>query len=94
MKRKVFREVRILIYVVIVANALLVQYILPLDYQCNYNSNSCPMCGMRTAIDYMIQLDFQNAVSSNPYFLAAMVVGVLMLIDTVNILYKFRKEKT
>ena len=93
MKNKVFREVRLLIYIVIVLNALLIQYVLPLDYRCNYKGYSCPMCGMRTAIDSAFNLDFKSAINSNPYFVLVLVAVIVMFVDTVHILYYYKKEK-
>ena len=92
MKKNVFREVRLLTYIVMILNFLLVQYVLPLDYRCNYTDYSCPMCGMRTAIDFAFNLNFKNALNSNPYFILVLISVVLIFIDVICILYHYKNK--
>lgn len=87
-KKTGFESVRIIIYAVLILNGLFVQYIAPFHYLCDYEGYSCPLCGMRTAIDLLLALDWNGAVESNPLVIAIAIVFCLMLIDTGIIFYR------
>ena len=92
-KRNEFQKVRLIVYGTIILVALYIQYYAQYPYLCDSSEYSCPMCGMRTAIDSAFNLDFKSAINSNPYFVLVLVAVIVMFVDTVHILYYYKKEK-
>lgn len=92
MKRKVFRSVRITIYCAMIINGLFVQYTNLFHYVCDYSTFSCPFCGMRNAINLLLMGKFELAYESNKLILLVVIISVLMMIDTIFIIYKYFKN--
>ena len=59
-KKRIFENSRIISYFVIIFAGIL-QCTLPFTYFCDSGEYSCLLCGMRHAIDYILQFDFYNA---------------------------------
>lgn len=89
--RKEFENLRVEIYAIFQTVGIL-QCVLPFKYLCDYDNYSCVMCGMRRAIDYILQLDFRNAYNSNPLILVLVSVSLFMLIDTALIVFRRVKK--
>lgn len=79
-KQQVFEEIRLIIYGAIVLSGIL-SCILPFCYICDLEGVSCAFCGMRHAIDYVLQLDFVSAYYSNRYIVVVIMVGFVMVAD-------------
>ena len=92
MKRRAFQEVRLIIYAVLIGNGIFVQYFSPLHYMCDYEGYSCSMCGMRTAIDCLTKLQFREAFESNRHIIILLIIGLLMLLDSVLIIKEWSKN--
>ena len=93
MKRKAFQEVRLVVYAAFVLNCVLVQYILPTKYLCDYTEQTCPMCGMRTAVDYITKLRFKDAYEANQYIVVLLIIGLIVLIDSIVMIRKWKESK-
>jgi hypothetical protein len=93
MKLRAFREVRLIIYIVLFGNGIFVQYFSPMHYLCDYDGYYCSMCGMRKAIDSLISLEYIEAYESNPYIILVVLIGIVISIDTIYILTKWYSEK-
>lgn len=87
MKRRVFQEVRINIYIAIIINGLLIQFINPFHFLCDNESISCMFCGMRTAINLIIAGEINLAYKSNRLIILIIVIAVIMVLDIIHILY-------
>ena len=93
MKCRAFQEVRLIIYAVLIGNGIFVQYLSSMHYLCDYDGYSCSMCGMRTAINYVTSFQLKKACESNPYIVVLMVIGLLILIDSILIIKKWKNNK-
>ena len=82
-KRILFENARLIFYAVLLVAGVLVCN-LPFRFLCDYEGYSCVFCGMRHAIDYLLEWDFGNAVKSNPLICSVVVV----VVDTCWILSK------
>ena len=81
MNRRVWREVRFSLYAAFALNGILVQWIVPLTFRCNVTGNSCPACGLRTAVDLFLQGQFLAAFQSNRLIVPVATAGLLMAAD-------------
>ena len=92
-KKKVFESVRITLYAILILNGVFIQYFAKFRYLCNYQGYSCPLCGMRTAIDCLLSCDFSGAIESN--YLVVIVIGLIffIIIDTISIVYRRIQKK-
>lgn len=91
-KSKSFEESRIIVYLVVVFVGIM-QCILPIKYLCNYKGFSCPMCGIRHAVDYILIGDFKSAFECNPLIIAVTIALLFMLLDILNITVKRLRKK-
>ena len=87
-KIRAFESVRIIIYLVMIGNGLLIQYVLPFHYLCDLQNYSCAMCGMRHAVNYMLRFQFTDAYRANHYIVGLVIMLCLMICDMIHILYK------
>lgn len=92
-KKEALENVRIITYVVIFLAGIL-QCILPFNYLCDKNGFHCPPCGMRHAIDYVLELEFSQAYHSNPLIVVILLLACVMVVDTLVILINRIREKT
>lgn len=90
-KKRIFENSRIISYFVIIFAGIL-QCTLPFTYFCDSGEYSCLLCGMRHAIDYILQFDFYNAYKSNPLIIVIIAIGLLMIVDTVIIVFNRIKK--
>lgn len=81
--KRIFQEVRLIIYAVLAGNGLLIQFIVPVRYLCDYEDYNCPMCGMRAAVSCLFRLDFKSAYQSNKYILFFIIVAFVIIIDCI-----------
>lgn len=81
MNRRVWREVRFSLYAAFALNGILVQWIVPLTFRCNVTGDSCPACGLRTAVDLFLRGHFSAAFQSNRLIVPVAAAGLLMAAD-------------
>ncbi len=91
-KKRIFENSRIISYFVIIFAGVL-QCILPFTYFCNSGEYSCLLCGMRHAIDYILQFDFFNAYKSNKLIIVLILIACFMILDTAIIVFNRITEK-
>lgn len=83
-KAKCFQNARLVFYAVFVGVGILT-CVIPYDYAC-YNGVSCLFCGMRYAIDCVLELDIISAYHSNKGIVILLAFGLAMTIDLLHIL--------
>ena len=88
-KLLLFKKARLTFYTVLVVAGIIVCK-LPFQYLCDYEGYSCIFCGMRHAVDYLLALDFKNAIASNPLILG---VGII-LVDVLHIFIRNALQRT
>lgn len=92
-KKRAFEDVRITIYITLIVNGLFIQYIAPFHYLCDYNNYSCVLCGMRYAIDSILDGNFTEAYQSNKLIVLVIFLLAIFLFDTLKIIFNRRKDK-
>ena len=85
-RKEAFREIRLIIYIVIVINGIYIQFFTPFYTLCDRTEDSCILCGMRQAISKLLMLDFYGAYNSNPGIVVILIFVCIMLIDLVLII--------
>ena len=93
MKKSVFRDVRYCLYLSLILNGILVEWIVPLNFKCNNTGSSCPACGLRTAVNLFFQGKFSAAYQSNKLIIVLVIAAAVMTIDVLWYLYRCEKEK-
>lgn len=90
-RKKIFEEVRIITYCAIILSGIL-SCTIPFHYLCDLDGYACPFCGIRHAIDYVLELDFINAYQSNHLIVVIISTAILITADCVYILFKRAKN--
>ena len=85
-RKEAFREIRLIIYIVIVVNGIYIQFFTPFYTLCDRTENSCILCGMRQAISKLLMLDFCGAYKSNSGIIIIMVFVCIIFIDLILII--------
>lgn len=93
MNRAVWREVRFSLYAAFILNGILVQWVVPLTFRCSVTDDSCPACGLRTAVDLLLQGQFSAAYRSNHLIVLVPAIGVLMAADVGRYLLRQRRSR-
>lgn len=91
MRKAVFRDIRYCLYLALILNGILVEWIVPMKFKCNYTGNSCPACGLRTAVSLFLQGKFSAAYQSNRLIVVLVFAAAVMAVDVL--LYLYRREK-
>lgn len=81
MNNSVFRQVRYSLYFAFVLNGIIIQWIAPFQYKCNFTGEKCFACGLRTAVDLFLHGRFSEAYQSNKLIVILVVAAVIMAID-------------
>lgn len=93
MRKRVFRDVRYCLYLALILNGIFVEWIVPMNFKCNYTGNSCPTCGLRTAVNLFLQGKFSAAYQSNKLIVVLVIAAVLMSVDVLLYLYRHKKSE-
>ena len=94
-KWQCFCQARIILYIVVFVNFVVVYKFNPFSSLCDDGTNHCLMCGMRGAVDKILELDFYGAYLSNQYIVVVLFASTIILSDIIYIcihLFKRRKE--
>ena len=91
MNKQVWREVRFSLYLAFVLNGIIIQWLAPFQYKCNFTTEKCFACGLRTAVDLFLQGRFSEAYQSNKLIVVLVGAAVIMAIDVG--LYLYQREK-
>ena len=92
MNKSVFRQVRFALYAAFLLNGVLVQWVLPLDFRCSVTGEHCFACGLRGAVDRLLQGDFSGAYDSNPLIVPIVLIAALMCADMLWYFWKQRRK--
>ena len=87
-KHSIFRQVRYSLYLAFILNGILVQWIIPFKFRCNFVDKKCFACGMRTAINLLLQGDFIAAYHSNKFIIGVIILCFIIILDVLIYSYK------
>ena len=88
MRKEVFRDVRYCLYFALILNGIIIQWIAPFRYKCDFTEEKCFACGLRTAVNLFLQGRFLEAYQSNRLIVVLAVAAVIMAADVCFYLYK------
>ena len=84
-----FFKARVIVYGVSLALVLLMLFADPFEYACNLPGNSCPGCGVKTGLHFILQGNIAAAEASNPLsFLIAAMVAMACLDSLIGLLVR------
>lgn len=90
MNKQIWREVRFSLYFAFILNGVIIQFA-PFQYKCNFTSEKCFTCGLRTAVDLFLHGKFLAAYQSNKLIVVLVIAAVAMAVDVF--LYLYRREQ-
>ena len=93
MNKQVWREVRFSLYFAFILNGIIIQWIAPFQYKCNFTDERCFACGLRTAVNLFLQGRFSEAYQSNKLIVLLVVLAVVMVADIGFYLYQQRRKQ-
>lgn len=82
-KIQAFNEVRIITYIAVILNVIIVYKFKPFRCLCDDGIIQCSMCGMREAFDKLLQFDLHSAYLANRYIGLALFCFVVMILDAL-----------
>lgn len=88
MLSNIFRQVRYSLYLAFILNGILVQWVIPFKFRCNFVEEKCFACGIRTAINLLLQGDFMAAYYSNKFIIGVIILFLIMTFDILLYSYK------
>lgn len=72
---------------------LIIQWVVPFQYKCNFADEKCFACGLRTAVNLFLQGKFSAAYQSNKLIVVLVIAAVLMSVDVLLYLYRHKKSE-
>lgn len=93
MKKSIWQEVRFSLYFAFVLNGLIIQWVVPFQYKCNFADEKCFACGLRTAVNVFLQGEFLAAYQSNRLIIVLVIAAAVMAVDVLLCLYRREKAK-
>lgn len=91
-KKSSFRSARFIFYIILFVNGFFIQYFAPFQYKCNYDDKKCFACGLRTAINLVLQGNYKEAFYENKLIILIIIICAFMLMDIC--FYTFNKKKS
>lgn len=91
-KISVWQEFRFSIYFAFIINGILIQWIVPVNYICNDSDKKCFACGLRTAVDLLLQGKFVEAYNSNKLIIVLVLFVAVIIIDVLLFVYRISKK--
>ena len=89
MQKTVFQEVRFSLYITLLVNGIFIQWLAPYNYKCDFSDEKCFACGLRTAVDLLLEGKVYEAYQSNKLIVVIVLIAVVMVSDVL--IYLFRK---
>ena len=84
-----FFQARAIVYGVSLALVLVMLFADPFEYACNLPGNSCPGCGVKTGLHFILQGNIAAAAASNPLsILIAAMVAMACLDSLIGLLVR------
>lgn len=93
MKNSVFRNVRYSLYLAFVLDGIIIQWLAPFQYKCNFTDEKCFACGLRTAVNLFLQGNFSAAYQSNKLIAVLVLTAAVMATDVLLYLYRRGRAK-
>ena len=78
-----FFQARAIVYGVSLALVLLMLFADPFEYACNLPGNSCPGCGVKTGLLFVLQGDIAAAGASNPLSILIAAMFAMACLDSL-----------
>lgn len=91
MKKEGFTQIRFSIYFAFFISGIIIQWLSPFPYKCNFADEKCFACGLRTAVTLLLQGKFSAAYRSNKLIVVLVIAAAVMAVDVL--LYLYRREK-
>lgn len=92
-----FTIARIVTYIMLFLYGIYIVFFDQTYYACNLEGQSCPFCGMKTAVHCVLQFRFTQANELNPRIWLLCGAVIFMVLDTAIAVYiygkRFYKEK-
>lgn len=82
-KKRAFKETRLIVYIVLLINGLVIYKLKLFQYLCDDGTTKCWACGMRKAIHKLVTLDFYGAYLSNHYIVLVVIFFFIAIVDIV-----------
>lgn len=93
MKKETFAEIRFSLYFTFFISGIIIQWVAPFQYKCNFTDEKCFACGLRTAVNLFLQGKFSAAYQSNKLIAVLVIAAVLMSVDVLLYLYRHKKPE-
>ena len=88
-----FFQARAIVYGATLALVLLMLFADPFEYACNLPGNSCPGCGVKTGLLFVLQGNIAAAAASNPLSILIAAMVAMACLDSLIGLY-VRRTRT
>ena len=89
-RKRALNNARIIIYNVLFLWGLFITYIAPFHYLCDDGKYVCKMCGMRTAVKYLIKMQWKSAYEKNHYIFMVFIVVIIACLDEICMLMEYK----
>ncbi len=93
MKNESFTQLRFSIYFAFFISGIIIQWLAPFPYKCNFTDEKCFACGLRTAVNLLLQGKFSAAYRSNKLIVILVLAAVVTVVDVLSYLYRHKKAK-
>ena len=93
MKKGTFAQIRFSLYSAFVISGIIIQWLAPFPYRCNFTDEKCFACGLRTAVNLFLKGKFSAAYQSNRLIIVLVLAAAVMAVDVLLYLYRCRKAK-
>lgn len=93
LRKSIWQEVRFSLYFAFILNGLIIQWVVPLQYKCNFTDEKCFACGLRTAVNLFLQGKFSAAYQSNKLIVVVVIAAAVMVVDVLSYLHRHGKTK-
>lgn len=93
MKKSVLQEVRFSLYIAFIINGIFIQWIAPYNYKCDFTDEKCFACGLRTAVNLILNGQFREAYHSNKLIIVIVLMVIIMMADVGFYIYKRAMQK-
>ena len=93
MKKEGFKQIRFSIYFAFFISGIIIQWLAPFPYKCNFADERCFACGLRTAVNLLLQGKFSTAYRSNKLIVVLVVAAAIMAVHVLSYLYRRGRAK-
>ena len=80
MKKGTFAQIRFSLYSAFVISGIIIQWLAPFPYRCNFTDEKCFACGLRTAVNLFLKGKFSAAYQSNRLIIVLVLAAAVMAV--------------